>query len=92
MVAEDREFVKGYADIEEDFNSDKLSPWMLRFVLDRKKKEDKVRGLLAMRAEPLARLVLEKDANGAVLFSSAALFSCGGAGGNRILPTVRSRK
>jgi DNA-directed RNA polymerase II subunit RPB1 len=42
VVEEDREFVNLYFDIpDEDFNMENASPWMLRIVLDRKKKDDK---------------------------------------------------
>jgi len=42
VVEADREFVKYYFEIpDEDFSMDNASPWMLRIVLDRKKKEDK---------------------------------------------------
>jgi DNA-directed RNA polymerase II subunit RPB1 len=44
VVEEDKEFVKYYFEIpDEDFSlfMDNASPWLLRIVLDRKKKEDK---------------------------------------------------
>ena len=42
VVEEDREFVQYYFEIpDEDFDVSKVSPWMLRLVLDRKNKEDK---------------------------------------------------
>ena len=41
-VEEDREFMSFYFEIpDDDFAMDAASPWMLRFVLDRKKKENK---------------------------------------------------
>jgi len=40
VVEEDREFVQYYFEIpDEDFNMEHASPWMLRIVLDRKKKK-----------------------------------------------------
>ena len=42
VVEEDREFMSFYFEIpDDDFSMDSASPWMLRFVLDRKKKENK---------------------------------------------------
>jgi len=42
VVEEDREWVRYYFEIpDEDFPIEKASPWMLRIVLDRKRKEDK---------------------------------------------------
>ncbi len=42
VVEEDREFVRSYFEIpDEENNFSGCSPWMLRLVLDRKKKEDK---------------------------------------------------
>jgi DNA-directed RNA polymerase II subunit RPB1 len=42
VVEEDRDFMSFYCDIpDDDFHPDQASPWMLRFVLDRRKKEDK---------------------------------------------------
>ena len=41
-VEEDREFMSFYFEIpDDDFSMENASPWMLRFVLDRKKKENK---------------------------------------------------
>ena len=41
-VEEDREFMSFYFEIpDDDFSMDSASPWMLRIVLDRKKKESK---------------------------------------------------
>lgn len=42
VVEEDREFVGFYMEIpDDDFSMENASPWMLRIVLDRKKKESK---------------------------------------------------
>src|SRR6185437_3920808 len=42
VVEEDREFMSFYFELpDEDFSMENASPWMLRFVLDRKKKENK---------------------------------------------------
>lgn len=42
VVEEDRDFMAFYFEIpDDDFSMDSASPWMLRIVLDRKKKESK---------------------------------------------------
>ena len=42
IVAEDREFMSFYFEVpDDDFGRENASPWMLRFILDRRKKEDK---------------------------------------------------
>jgi len=41
VVEEDREFMSFYFEIPDDDFMDSASPWMLRFLLDRRRKEDK---------------------------------------------------
>ncbi len=46
VVEEDRDFMSVYFEVpDEDFSIDHASPWMLRFVLDRKKKENELLSL-----------------------------------------------